>query len=242
MAETLFGTFQYVNRQIAEKFGHQKPLWKFPHTLIAPASQFLTFLYLRYILTVTITGALHMTHHTCHAHHHRSREGAERLRGLAGGGRSRRGKLFDSGQFQLILLGLIGDGERHGYELMREIEERTRGIYTPSPGVVYPTLTLLVDMGLIEETAASGTRKTFRITDEGRTLLEERSGQVEMLQTRLDAIGNKAGRADSAPTRRAMANLRHVLMDRLSKPGTTDKHMLEAARMIDEVAGNIERM
>lgn len=161
---------------------------------------------------------------------------------MAGGGHVRRSKLFDSEQFQLVLLSLIGDRERHGYELMRDIEERTRGVYTPSPGIVYPTLTLLVEMGMIEDTQTGGTRKSFRITGEGREFLEERSKEVEMVHGRLDAIGDKAGRADSAPARRAMTNLRQVLMDRMSKPGTTDAHMLEAARMIDEVAGNIERM
>lgn len=183
-----------------------------------------------------------MRHLTHRWRQHRSREGAERLRAVAGGGHSRRSKLFDSGQFQLVLLNLIGEGERHGYELMREIEERTRGGYTPSPGIVYPTLTLLVEMGMIEETGTGGSRKSFRITEDGRKLLKERASQIEMLEARLDAIGDKAGRADSAPARRAMTNLRQVLMDRLSKPGTTDAHMLEAARMIDEVAGNIERM
>lgn len=183
-----------------------------------------------------------MNHFIRRLRQHRNPDGNERSRAVAGGGHSRRSKLFDSAQFQLLLLSLIDHKERHGYELMREIEERTRGIYTPSPGIVYPTLTLLVEMGMIEETDTGGNRKSFRITGEGRKLLEERAKQVTMLHGRLDAISDKAGRADSAPARRAMTNLRQVLMDRLSKPGTTDAHMLEAARMIDEVAGNIERM
>jgi DNA-binding PadR family transcriptional regulator len=142
----------------------------------------------------------------------------------------------------LVLLGLIGEGERHGYELMRDIEERTGGVYVPSPGVVYPTLTLLQDMGLVRETESGGARKSFTITPDGKTMLAEQAEQIQSLIARLDAIGRKVARADSAPVRRAMGNLKQVLMDRLSKSGTTDEHILEAARIIDEVAGRIERM
>ena len=68
-----------------------------------------------------------------------------------GGGR---GRMFGSGELRLVLLKLIADEPRHGYDLIRAIEEMTHGDYAPSPGVVYPTLTMLQDMGLIEEQAA----------------------------------------------------------------------------------------
>ena len=69
-----------------------------------------------------------------------------------GGGRGRRGKrMFEGGELRLVLLKLIADQSRHGYDLIRAIEEATHGAYAPSPGVVYPTLTMLQDMGLIEE-------------------------------------------------------------------------------------------
>ena len=68
--------------------------------------------------------------------------------------RSRR--MFESGELRLVLLKLIADEPRHGYDLIRAIEELTGGEYAPSPGVVYPTLTLLQDMGQIEEAAGEG--------------------------------------------------------------------------------------
>lgn len=157
-------------------------------------------------------------------------------------GRARRGKLFDAKQIQLLLLSLIGDEPRHGYELMRLIEERTGGTYAPSPGVVYPTLTLLQEMGLIEETGTTGARKSYSITSIGREALAESAKKVESLLARLDAIADQAANTEAAPVRRAMGNLRQVLVDRLAKAGTTDEHILEAARLIDEVAGRIERM
>ena len=75
-----------------------------------------------------------------------------------GGGRRR---VFDSGELRLVLLKLISDQPRHGYDLIRAIEELTGGAYAPSPGVVYPTLTLLQDMGHIDEQKSEGARKAF---------------------------------------------------------------------------------
>ena len=74
---------------------------------------------------------------------------------------------------QLVLLKLIADQPRHGYELIRAIEELTGGAYVPSPGVIYPTLTLLQDMGRIEEAAAEGPRKAFAVTADGTAELLE---------------------------------------------------------------------
>ena len=65
-------------------------------------------------------------------------------------------RMFESGELRLVLLKLIAEQPRHGYDLIRAIEEMTGGEYAPSPGVVYPTLTLLQDMGLIEEAAGEG--------------------------------------------------------------------------------------
>ena len=90
----------------------------------------------------------------------------------ARGRRGRRGRMFESGQLRLVLLKLIADEPRHGYDLIRAIEELTGGEYAPSPGVIYPTLTLLQDMGLIEEAPGEGARKPFQVTEEGRKHLE----------------------------------------------------------------------
>src|ERR1700741_3032027 len=86
--------------------------------------------------------------------------------GTGGGTRGRR-RMFDGGELRLVLLKLISEQPRHGYDLIREIEERTGGAYAPSPGVVYPTLTLLEDMGLIDEEKSEGARKLFSITKLG---------------------------------------------------------------------------
>ncbi len=101
--------------------------------------------------------------------------------------------MFESGELRLVLLKLIADEPRHGYDLIRAIEELTGGEYAPSPGVVYPTLTLLQDMGLIEEAAGEGARKPFQITDEGRAHLAERSDEVDGLIARLSDLKPREG-------------------------------------------------
>ena len=88
------------------------------------------------------------------------------------GGRQRR--MFDGGELRLVLLKLIADETRHGYELIRAIEAMAGGAYAPSPGVVYPTLSMLDEMGLIAEQRSDDAKKRFAVTEEGRAHLAER--------------------------------------------------------------------
>jgi len=156
-----------------------------------------------------------------------------------GGGRRR---LFDGGELRLVLLHLIGDQPRHGYDLIRAIEERTGGAYAPSPGVVYPSLTMLGDMGQIEEQASEGNRKVFAATDEGRRLLDERAEEIAALMARLDTLGEIRERTEGASIRRAMHNLKIVLRHKLGRE-EVDKQTLQAVvALIDEAAQKIERL
>lgn len=155
------------------------------------------------------------------------------------GGRGRR-RLFDGGELRLVLLRLIGDQPRHGYDLIRAIEERTGGSYAPSPGVVYPTLTMLGDMGQIEETPSEGARKIFTVTDEGRRVLEEKAEEIAALMARLDQLGEVRERTDGASVRRAMHNLKAALLHRLHDADVETIH--EAVALIDEAARKIERL
>jgi DNA-binding PadR family transcriptional regulator len=165
-------------------------------------------------------------------------------RGMDGPGRGHGGgrkRMFDGGELRLVLLKLISDKPRHGYDLIRAIEERTGGAYAPSPGVVYPTLTLLGEMGLIGEQVAEGARKLFAITPEGTAHLEERADEVVAIFARLDAIGAMRERTDAVPIRRAMHNLRSVLQNRLGEDLDKDR-LHEAVALIDEAARKIERL
>ena len=198
-------------------------------------------------------------------HHHGRRGGHERDMDCApGGGRGRgwgrmfehmadpharhhgrgggRRRMFDGGELRLILLKLIEEQPRHGYDLIREIEERTNGAYAPSPGVVYPTLTMLDDMGLIEEQKAEGAKKQFAITVAGQAHLTEREAEVEALFARLGELASMRERTDGAPIRRAMGNLRAVLQHRLTASDVDSGTLHDVAAILDVAAQKIERL
>ena len=160
---------------------------------------------------------------------------------LGEGRRGGRRRMFAGDELRLVLLKLIEEAPRHGYDLIREIEERTGGAYAPSPGVVYPTLTLLADMDLIAEQAGDGAKKMFEITVAGQTLLTEREEEVTALMERLAQLGSLRARTSGGPVRRAMGNLRNVLQQRLG--GEVPQDTLHAiTAIIDEAAQKIERL
>ncbi len=158
-----------------------------------------------------------------------------------GEGRGGRRRVFDGGELKLVLLKLIADKPRHGYDLIRAIEERTGGAYAPSPGIIYPTLTLLSEMALIDEQITEGARKQFAISPDGTAHLAEHAAEVAAMFARLDALGAMRERTDAVPVRRAMHNLRSVLMHRLSE-GLDKEKLLDAVALIDEAASKIERL
>lgn len=160
-------------------------------------------------------------------------------RGGPGGGRRR---LFDNDALRLILLKLIADEPRHGYELIRAIEALSGETYAPSPGVVYPTLTLLADMEFIAEQPGEGSRKRFAITEAGTAQLAERKAELEAALGRLAVLAKKAERTDGGPVRRAMHNLRFALQNRLEKEGADEQTLFDVAALIDEAATKIERL
>jgi DNA-binding PadR family transcriptional regulator len=170
----------------------------------------------------------------------RDGEGRDGDGGGRGGPRGRR--MFDSGELRLVLLKLIADEPRHGYDLIRQVEELTGGAYAPSPGVVYPTLTLLDDMGLIEARQAEGAKKLFAVTDAGTTHLSENAELIEALMARLADVGAERARTDSASVRRAMGNLREVLIHRLRHEDVAKETLHEIVALIDEAAQKIERL
>src|SRR5215210_5919841 len=166
-------------------------------------------------------------------------EGAEGW-GSRRGRRSRR--MFESGELRLVLLKLIADEPRHGYDLIRAIEELTGGEYAPSPGVVYPTLTLLQDMGHIDEAPGKGPRKPFQVTDEGRKELEERAEEVEALLERLTDLKPRAEHSAGPAIGRAVKNLMTALSHRIGRDGLDDELLHEIASILDEAAQRIERV
>ena len=104
---------------------------------------------------------------------------------------SRRGRVFEKGDLKYVILDLLKDEPSHGYELIRALEERFRGFYSPSPGSVYPTLQLLEDLGHVTVVQRDG-KKVYTITEQGRELLETHRGSVEEIWGELGRVGTQS--------------------------------------------------
>jgi DNA-binding PadR family transcriptional regulator len=117
-------------------------------------------------------------------------------KGFGGGGGNmfRAGRMLADGDLRLIALSLIADGPRHGYDIIKALEELSSGIYSPSPGVVYPTLTFLEEAGYATSTT-EGNKKVFAITDAGRAHLEENRDIVDGVLEQIERFGHKMAKA-----------------------------------------------
>jgi DNA-binding PadR family transcriptional regulator len=158
------------------------------------------------------------------------------------GGGGRRGKrMFESGELRLVLLKLIADSPRHGYDCIRAIEDMTGGEYAPSPGIVYPTLTMLDEMGMIAEKKSKDAKKVFEATDDGRTHLEERSDEVDSLIERLEDMKPEPSHSPGPAIGRAVKNLMAAMSHRISSEGFDEDLLHEIAAILEEAAQKIER-
>ncbi len=160
-----------------------------------------------------------------------------RLHGRGGG------RVFGHGGLRLVMLQLIADKPRHGYELIKAIEDRLAGRYSPSPGVVYPTLTLLEELGLIAADAAgSGTRRSFAATPAGLEHLAAHRVDVDALFARMDTPGGGGHGLRPPPVVRAIENLKLALRMRLARTPLTDAQAHAIAAVLDDASQRLERI
>lgn len=161
------------------------------------------------------------------------------------GRRGRGRRMFGSGELRLVLLKLIADEPRHGYQLIKAIEELTQGAYAPSPGVVYPTLSLLADEGAVSEAAngpgGEGARKAFAITAQGSAELAEKQAEVERILARLADHGEGRRHGPPPQVARALGNLLTVLRQTKHKEHMEEHHNA-IVDILDEAAKRIERL
>lgn len=109
----------------------------------------------------------------------------------------RAGRKLSSSDLQLILLALLAQRPRHGYDLIKAIEEHSNGFYAPSPGVIYPALTYLEEAGETQS-VAEGTRKLYQLTDAGRARLEQARTDVDAMLEQLKELGRGMDRVRDA--------------------------------------------
>ena len=140
-----------------------------------------------------------------------------------------------------MILSLIAERNSHGYELIKAIEERAGGAYSPSPGVIYPTLTLLVELGYLIEAGTEGAKKAFAITEEGLAALKDNQDAVRSIFERMDAFAKRSGGGPSPQIVRAMENLRMALRLKLEAGRLSEEQAASIAQALDAAAVAIER-
>ena len=154
--------------------------------------------------------------------------------------------MFAPGELRLLLLHLIAQEPRHGYELIKAVEDMTGGSYSPSPGTVYPTLSLLEDEGLIREVEGDEPRKAYRATEKGRGELTARKDETDGLIERIEGQRErraKSGKAFATPEMfRAIGNLATVLKNRARSGKLDEETMREIVDLVDDLAKKIERL
>lgn len=153
----------------------------------------------------------------------------------------RGGRLFDYGELRLLLLAMIAERPRHGYELIKAIEDRLGGSYSPSPGVIYPTLAWLDDMGYAAIEAEESGRKRYRITAEGEAFLAANRAAADELLSRAGEAGARGARPVPAPLVRAMENLKLALRLRLRRGAIDQAAAEKIAAALDAAAQTVER-
>jgi DNA-binding PadR family transcriptional regulator len=179
--------------------------------------------------------------HSGHGHRHMrgdwaGRRGEPGFRHMRGG----RGRIFDQGDLRLVLLGLIAEKPRHGYEIIKEIEDRLGGAYSPSPGVIYPTLTLLEELGHTRVSEEGG-KKLYAITPEGEAALAANKAAVDALFARMTEVRTAQGGGPAPQIVRAMQNLRLALRMRLSRGPLSDAQIEAVTSALDAAAQTVER-
>lgn len=180
----------------------------------------------------------HHRRHERHERYMRHARGFGRPHGMHRHGR-RAGRLLEHGDLRFVVLTLLAEQPRHGYELMRELEDRTGGAYRPSPGVVYPTLAMLEDEGYARAVAEDGGRKQYEATGAGRAALAENRAQVDAMFQRLDEAAAQSA-LNSPKVLRAMENLRTAVRLRLSHGPLSPPQIDAVAAILDRAAGEVE--
>jgi DNA-binding PadR family transcriptional regulator len=157
--------------------------------------------------------------------------------GRGRGGGPRGGRVFDQGDLKYVILQLLAEKPRHGYEIIKAIEERFGGAYAPSPGTVYPTLTMLEDMGYARVIPEEGGKKVYEITDEGKKYLEENRSAVDDIFSRISDFAQNLFGEPMMAVHRAMKDVGRAtyVQDRKRTP----EQMKQIAEILERAASEI---
>jgi len=162
-------------------------------------------------------------------------------RGFWSGGPRRRGQMFGQGEVKFVILRLLKEKPRHGYEVIKALEEKMGGYYTPSAGTVYPTLQLLEDEGYIRAVDTDG-KKVYHVTPEGEKYLEEHRDLLDEIIDRVrDTVRDFTG-GGLGEIQGAFAHLAGTTFKRAWRRGPDDPTLKRVAEILRKAADDIEQL
>jgi transcriptional regulator, PadR family len=154
----------------------------------------------------------------------------------------RRQRFFGHGELRLVILELLTRSASHGYELIKEIENLTQGNYTPSPGVIYPTLDFLQDQAFITITEEENGRRKIAITVAGQRWLDENQEQMETIHARIRARCVGFQLRKNPQMKRALDNFKAVLDLKVNQGELSDAQLKQIVGVIDRAALEISQL
>ncbi|MDU6411158.1 MAG: PadR family transcriptional regulator [Yersiniaceae bacterium] len=163
-------------------------------------------------------------------------------KGRGGGSKKqRREKLFDANDIRLLMLSVLETRPAHGYELIKAIEDRSGGEYAPSPGIIYPNLTLMEEMGYIDAAENSGGKKAYRLADAGRGFLHEQRETLVRADARLHGLAVLANNRAIPEIERAIHEFRVALNRRLAREDVSPETLHTIIASLERAAREIEK-
>jgi DNA-binding PadR family transcriptional regulator len=162
--------------------------------------------------------------------------------GRGRGGPFRRGRVFEQGDLKYVILRLLAEKPRHGYEIIKELEERFGGSYAPSAGTVYPTLALLEDMGYASVTLEEGGKKVYSITPDGTKYLEDNRSAVDDVFERIAAFGSSILSDDMLDLNKAFGRVARATYTTVPWQSGDKNVTAELKKILEEAATRIEAL
>ena len=147
--------------------------------------------------------------------------------------------MFDQGHLKYVILQLLEEKPRHGYEIIKEIEERFSGAYSPSPGTVYPTLTLLEDLGYARAKPEEGGKKIYEITDEGRAHLAENKPLIDDIFSKIEEFAQSLFGEPMMDVNRGLKNVASAIYG-AKRHGRSADQIRKIKDILEKAAGDIE--
>ena len=147
--------------------------------------------------------------------------------------------MFDQGHLKYVILQLLEEKPRHGYEIIKEIEDRFSGAYSPSPGTVYPTLTLLEDLGYARAKPEEGGKKIYEITDEGRAHLAENKPLIDDIFSKIEEFAQSIFGEPMMDVNRGLKNVASAIYGS-KRSGRNAEQIRKIKEILDRAAAEID--